>query len=163
MPEYMIDYLSSWWGVTVLAVTSLGFGLKTYDVFAKIWPAATGKYVTKGWVTWSELVSPELVLLKQAFGKGGNAGLISYSYVVGSSQHNGTIPTEKLDEAEVNMHLYKGAEVDVYYSPKLPQYSYARTRPPLSRIGGEITAKWFVLPVSALNALSFYIWFLATA
>ena len=76
-------------------------------------------------------MSPELVLLKQAFGKGGNASLISYSYVISGIQHNGTIPTEKLNEADVNKYLYKGAEVDVYYSPKLPQYSYARATPSL--------------------------------
>jgi hypothetical protein len=161
--EYVFDYLLSWWGISVLAASSFGFGLKTYDVFAKIWPATTGKHVTKGRITWSEFVSPELVLLKQAFGRRTNTGLISYSYSVNGCQHNGTIPTEKLNETEVNKRLYKGAEVDVYFSPKLPQHSFARATPSPSRMGGEITAKWFLFPVSALNALSFYIWFLATA
>jgi hypothetical protein len=32
-------YLSGWWGGGILTVTCIGFGQKTYDMFAKIWPA----------------------------------------------------------------------------------------------------------------------------
>jgi hypothetical protein len=163
MQGYFFNYLHSGWGLAALFVSCLCFGLKTYDVFAKIWPATTGRFVTKGWITWSELVEPELALLKQALTKAPNEGLISYSYEAGGSQHNGTIPTEKLTRAIVDKHLYKGAEVDVFYSPKLPHYSYARKPPSQAKIAGEVTAKWFVAPVFVLNALSFFIWFLANA
>lgn len=161
MQAYFFEYLLSWWGLLVLVFTFVGFGLKTYDVFAKIWPATTGKHVVRGVITWSEFVAPELILLKQAITSAPNEGLISYSYSAGGCQHNGTIPTDKLTQAEVDKHLYKGAEIDVYYSPRLPQYSYGRNAPSQAKIGGEITARWFVLPVLVLNSLSFYIWFLA--
>jgi hypothetical protein len=163
MHNYAFEYLSSWWGLTVLVITSIGFSLKTYDVFAKLWPATSGKHVTRGRITWSEFVSPELVLLKQALTHTPAQGLISYSYRVQGAQHNGTIPTDKLTQAEVDKYLYKGAEVDVYYSPRLPDYSYARKPPYQSKIAGEIAAKWLVAPVAILNAVSFYIWFLANA
>ena len=148
----------------ILALTSVGFGLKAYDVFAKIWPATTGKYVTEGWITWSEFVSPEWFLLKQATASIPNEGLISYSYRVNSEQHNGTIPiTPDLTQEEVDDQLYKGAKIQVYYSPNLPSYSFARKRPSQAKIAGTIAAKWFVVPIAVSNSLTFFIWFLANA
>ncbi|MEH6610648.1 MAG: hypothetical protein V7696_14880 [Halioglobus sp.] len=163
MYEYAFDYLVSWWGIVALAITSLGFGLKAYDVFAKVWPATTGKHIVKGRITWSEFVSPELVLLKQAWSRVPNEGLISYAYRVEGGQHNGVIPLEKLTQEEVDNQLYKGAEVDVYYSPRLHHYSYARKPPAQSILAGGIIANWFLMPVIVLNGLSFFIWFLANA
>ena len=163
MPEYMFEYLSSGWAIAVLVTTIIGFGLKTYDMFAKLWPATTGKHITTGRITWSEFIEPQLRLLGQALTNAPNEGLISYSYRVKGTQHNGTIPSEKLTQKDVDESLYKGAEVDVYYSPRLPGYSYARRPPSQSRIAGQITAKWFAVPVTILNALSFYIWYLANA
>jgi hypothetical protein len=163
MYEYVLEYLSSWWGIAFFVITSIGFGLKMYDVFAKLWPVTTGKHITKGWITWSEFIAPELALLKQALTGAPNQGLISYSYRVQGSQHNGTIPTEKLSQAEVDKYLYKGAAVDVYYSPTLPGFSCARKPPSQSSIGGRIAAKWFLAPVTVLNAVSLFIWYLAKA
>jgi len=160
---YFFGYLLSWWGLVVLFLTCVAFALKTYDVFARIWPTTTGKYSVRGTITWSEFVAPELVLLKRALTDSPNEGLISYSYRVNGCQHNGTISTDKLTQGDVDQHLYKGAEIDVYYSPKLPQFSYGRNPPSQAKIAGEIAAKWFVVPVLVLNSLSFYIWFLANA
>lgn len=161
--SYFLEYLSTLWGISILLVTVIVFSLKTYDVFARLWPATTGKHHTRGRITWSEFVAPELVLLKQAFFNVPNEGLISYCYQVNGSQHNGTIPCDKLTQDYVDRHLYKGAEIDVYYSPRLPTYSYALKPPSQSKVAGEIAAKWLVLPCSLLNALGFYIWFLANA
>ena len=163
MYEYAPGYLSGWWGILVLVVTSIGCGLKAYDVFAKVWPATAGKHAVKGWITWSEFVAPEVVLMKKAWSRVPSEGLISYAYRVQGSQHNGTIPLEKLAQDEVEKHLFKGAEVDVYYSPRLPLYSCARTPPSQAVIAGGIVSSWFLVPVIVLNGLSFFIWFLAKA
>jgi hypothetical protein len=103
-------------------------------------------------------------LLKGATSRVQSEGLISYAYRVNDEQHNGTIPiTLKLTQEEVDKYLYKGARITVFYSPRMPVYSYARKPPSQSVIAGAITAKWFVVPVAILNAVAFYIWFLATA
>ena len=161
---YALEYLLSWPGLVAFTLTFVSFGLKTYDVFAKVWPATTGKHVTEGWITWSEFVSPELVLIKQAIPVIPSEGLISYSYRVNNEQHNGTIPiTRDITEKEVAEHLYKGAKIQVFYSPKLPAYSFARQPPAQSVIAGTIVAKWFVIPMAILNLLALFIWFLANA
>ncbi len=160
----MFEYMSSWLGITILVLSSAVFGLRSYDVFAKVWPVTTGRYCTDGWITWSEFVSPSLVLLREATSRVPNEGLISYAYRVNNEQHNGTIPiTPKLTQEEVDKSLYKGAKVKVYYSPRIPTYSYARKPPSQAIIAGSIVAKWFVVPVAVINGLAFFVWFLATA
>ena len=163
MFEYLFSYLASWWGIVVLLVTFVIFGLKAYDVFAKAWPASTGNYVTRGKITWSEFITPEVVLAKKTLLNAPNEGLISYSYRVNGVQHNGTIPTQKLTQIEVDTYLYKGADIQVYYAPKRPSYSHGRKPPSQGKIGSETFSLWLSLPLLVINGLSFFIWFLANA
>ena len=163
MHQYFFDYIGSYWGLITLSLTSLAFGLKAYDVFAKTWPATTGRYVTEGTITWSEFIAPEIVLLKQAISRVPNEGLISYSYRVNGAQHNGTIATHKLTQEEVDKDLFKGAQVRVFFSPRKPQYSRARKPPSKWQVAEDAVFKWLVFPVTILNGISFFIWFLAHA
>jgi len=163
MFEYLFSYLASWWGIVVLLVTFVVFGLKAYDIFAKAWPASTGNYVTEGKITWSEFITPEVVLAKKALFNAPNEGLISYSYRVNGIQHNGTIPTHTLTQTEVDTYLYKGADIQVFYAPKRPSYSRGRKPPSPWMIGSDIFSLWLILPLLAINAISFFIWFLANA
>ena len=147
----------------ILLISFTILGLKAYDIFAKVWPATTGNYVVEGKITWSEFINPGILLAKKAVFNAPNEGLISYSYRVNGVQHNGTIPTIKLTQTEVDKYLYKGAEIQVYYSPRKPSYSYGRRPPSQWAIGADIFSLWFLIPLLVINALSFFIWFLANA
>ena len=163
MYQIMFDYLASSWGLVTLALTSLVFGAKAYDVFAKTWPATSGRYVAIGKITWSEFVVPEIVLMKKAIFSNVNEGLISYSYEVNGIQHNGTISPNNLTQEEVDRELYKGAEIPVFFSPRKPQYSTARFPPSPWEAAGAAGLYWMLFPTVVINGLSLFIFYLAHA
>ena len=145
------------WGFTTTGLLTLIFGAKSYDVFAKLWLAHTGKFRVEGKITYSEFVQ-QPAWTKSYFGKDLNEGLITYSYQVDGELFTGKVPPEKLTQEIVDKLYFRGAAVDVYYSPRLPAYSFTGDVPGKLKIAKNALFNWFVLPVGLLSSVSIFAW-----
>jgi hypothetical protein len=157
MEAIFSEYLLGTWGFTVTALLTLVFGAKSYDVFAKLWLAHTGKYRTDGKITYSEFAQ-QPVWSNTVLGGDLNEGLITYSYHVDGVMHTGKVPPNNLTQEIVDRLYFTGATVDVYYSPRLPAYSFTGDAPGKLEIAKKALFMWFVLPVGILSVISIFIW-----
>lgn len=163
MEDIFIGYINSTWGILVSSNLFILFGLKTYDVFAKIWPAYTGKYKADGIITYSEFIPLHNDGLNGLLRGHKNQGITSYSYRINNQLFNGIIDLSKLNQEQVAKHYYRGAKVVLYYSPRLPSYSFAGKKPKQLQIASKAISKWFVTPVLIITSISAFIWFLFNA
>ena len=157
MEAIFSEYLLGTWGFTVTALLTLVFGAKSYDVFAKLWLAHTGKYRTDGKITYSEFAQ-QPVWSNTVLGGDLNEGLITYSYHVDGVMHTGKVPPNNLTQETVDRLYFTGATVDVYYSPRLPAYSFTGDAPGKLEIAKKALFVWFVPPVGILSVISIFIW-----
>jgi hypothetical protein len=151
------EYLLSAWGLTATGLLTLVFGAKAYDVYAKLWLAHSGKYKVEGKITYSEFMQ-QPALTGSFFGKDLNEGLITYSYHVDGKLFTGKVPPEKLSQELVDELYFTGATVGVYYSPRLPAYSFTGEVPGKLKIARKALSVWFALPVGVLSVISIFIW-----
>jgi len=141
-------YLFSTWGLLTNMLVVIVFGLTTYNTYAKRWSAMSGKFSTKGRITWSEMIP------------GKNRALISYSYTVNNILYNGVItpsPFRMKKMVELNP---KGKEITVYYSSKDPGYSQAFTPPNHMDTIIQSINKFLVFPAVLINTISFFLYWL---
>lgn len=157
MEGILSDYLLTTWGFSVTALLTLIFGAKSYDVFAKLWLAHTGKYRVEGKITYSEFMQ-QPVWTSSVLGNGLDEGLITYSYHVDGQLFTGKIPLTNLTQQIVDECYYTGATVDVFYSPRLPTYSFTGEVPSKLDLARRALVNWFLLPVSILSVISIFIW-----
>lgn len=157
MEGILSDYLLTTWGFSVTALLTLIFGAKSYDVFAKLWLAHTGQYRVAGKITYSEFME-QPAWTSSVLGKGLDEGLITYAYRVDGQLFTGKIPVAKLTREIVAERYYSGAPVDVFYSPRLPAYSFTGDVPSKFDIAKRALIDWFVLPVGILSGVSIFVW-----
>lgn len=157
MEAIFSTYLLSTWGLTVTGLLTLGFGAKSYDVFAKLWLAHTGKYRTEGKITYSEF-NEQPGWTTSVLGSDLNEGLITYSYRVDGVVHTGKVPPNNLTQETVDSLYFMGATVDVYYSPRLPSYSFTGDAPSKIEIARKALTLWFLIPVGIISGISMFIW-----
>jgi hypothetical protein len=157
MEAIFSEYFLSAWGLAVTGLLTLVFGAKSYDVFAKLWLAHTGKYQVEGKITYSEFMQ-QPVWAGKYLANDLNEGLITYSYHVDGRMFTGKIPPEGLSQEIVDEFYFTGAKIDVYYSPRLPAYSFTGEAPKKFKIAQKALFYWFVLPVGILSSISIFVW-----
>ena len=151
------EYFLSDWGLIVTGLLCVVCGAKSYDVYAKLWLAHTGDYKTEGTITYSEFLE-QPGWTTSVMGKDLNEGLITYSYRVDGKLFTGKIPPNRLTQETVDKLYYKGAAIDVFYSPRLPSYSFTGSVPGKLGIAKKALTIWFVLPVGILSLISMFAW-----
>ncbi|MGI9291063.1 MAG: hypothetical protein ACR2QG_07280 [Gammaproteobacteria bacterium] len=157
MEGLFTEYILSTWGLIVTSVLAVAFGAKSYDVYAKLWLAHTGSYKAAGTITYSEFME-QPAWTGSWFGKDLNEGLITYSYKVAGRLYTGKVQPDKLTQKIVDELYFKGAGVDVYYSPRLPSYSFTGEVPGKAKIAKKALLTWFVIPISILSIISMFVW-----
>ena len=149
----LIDYASSNWGIYFNVVLWIGFGLLAWDVFAKRWPAMSGRYRTNGHITWSEASTDQ---------KGKETALISYSYNIDNKLYNGTISWNNFNAHKLVEEYPKGKSVKVYYSPRKVSYSKVDMPPTYPRLLFDSFFYYLLLPVVMINLPSWFFWYIFT-
>ena len=153
MPPIVMEYLSSSFGILANLAIVIGFCALAYDKYAKRWGGTTGKYSTKGKITWSEY---------GAFVSNSNPGpeaLISYSFTVEGKLYNGTIFTGIFAKRMVK-RFPRGKEIKVFFAPRDPEFSRAERPPSHSALIGDALAHYLVLPLALINIPLLFIYWL---
>ncbi|EAQ66308.1 hypothetical protein MED121_06485 [Marinomonas sp. MED121] len=156
----LIEYFTSTTGIVINFFILINFCLCSYEKYVKRWGALTGKYTTQGRITWSEYSGSQ----PSSFFGNGNTGvhaIITYSYRVKEQLYTGTVFSfffpKKLAE-----YYPKGKKITVYYAPKDPSFSRADRPPHHFVIVIKTVFLYFIVPVTLIDSVSFYIYWLVT-
>ena len=150
MESDYVNYLSSNWVLWVNLPIVLAFGLVTYNAYAQRWGAKTGRYSTRGHITWSGRIP------------GGKPPyLVSYSYHVDGVLYNGQlyIPFYRVDKTIKQNPV--GKEIIVYYARKEPGFSRAFKPPDHYQIIGSSLLAYLLVPLFLFNLIFAFIYMLA--
>lgn len=141
------------------------FGGKLYDLYAKSWLAHTGKYVTSGEITYSECAPQNARAMQylESDPEGNYSTLLTYVYTVDNKRFVNNYLTSELSKATVKEKFKKGAKIDVFYSPRLPSYSFIEKAPSRNEIFKRFFFKKFISPIVFLNLASCIFWYLFLA
>ncbi len=134
MESTISHYLNSTWGIITNTVIFSLFGLAAYNTYAKRWSAKTGKYKTKGRITWSG----ETPGTKPPY-------LVSYSYNVDGSLYNGELYVPPFRVKKTIQDNPKGKEIPVYYAIKDHGFSQAYRPPNHAKIIGKSVLHYYYL------------------
>ncbi len=150
MESTISQYLNSTWGITTNTVIFIFFGLVAYNTYAKRWTAKTGKYKTKGRITWSG----EMPGAKPPY-------LVSYSYNVNGALYNGELYVPPFRVKKTIKENPKGKNITVYYAIKDHGFSQANRPPSHAQIIGKSALQYLIAPLLLVNLISIYIFWLA--
>jgi len=150
MGSEFIKYITSNWAIFVNTPIFIIFGLVTYNAYAKRWSAKSGKYSTKGHITWSGKIP------------GGKPPyLVSYSYYVDGTLYNGQINVSLIAPEKTIEKNPKGKELTIYYAKKDPSFSQANKPPNHAQIIGNSVITHLFLPLGLINIIFTFIYRLA--
>lgn len=160
-----MDYVESSWALMTNLVLVILFGSRLYDLYAKSWLAHTGKHVTIGKITYSECTPQNARALQylESDPEGIYTTLITYVYTINNKRFVNSYLTNELDRATVKEKYKKGANIEVYYSPRLPSYSFIQKAPSRADIFKHLLFKKFISPLVFLNLASCIFWYLFLA
>ena len=150
MESTISQYLNSTWGIITNSAILILFGLVAYNTYAKRWGAKTGKYKTKGRITWSG----ETPGTKPPY-------LVSYSYNVEGSLYNGELYVPPFRVKKTIEDNPKGKEITVYYAIKDHGFSQAYRPPSHMQVIGKSMLQYLIAPLIFVNLISVYIFWLA--
>ena len=149
MESTFIQYIDSTWGFTTNTILVIIFGLAAYNIYAQRWSAKSGKYSTKGRITWSG----EVPGAKPPY-------LVSYSYNVDGALYNGELYVPPFRVKKTIESNPKGKEVIVYYANKDHGFSQANKPPSHFQIIGKSILQYLILPMVFINLISMYFYWL---
>ena len=153
MPLIVMEYITSPFGIIANLIIVIIFCGLAYDKYAKRWGATTGKYRTKGTITWSE---------HGAFVTNSNPGpeaLISYAFTAEGKLYNGTIFTGIFGKRLVKQYP-RGKEVTIFYAPRDPSFSRAERPPSQSALIGDAVSHYLIFPLAVINIPLLFIYWL---
>ncbi len=149
MEIFSTQYIESTWGIITNLIIIIIFGLVAYNIYAKRWSAKSGKYSTKGYITWSGKIP------------GGKPPyLISYSYNINKVMYNGVLHVSPFRAEEEIKKNPKGKEIIVYYSDKDHGFSQAYRPPNHHNIIGQSVLQYLIAPLFLINLISAYAYWL---
>jgi len=149
MEIFLTQYITSTWGILVNTPILIAFGIAAYDAYAKRWSAKSGRYTTKGRITWSGIMPGAKPPV-----------LISYSYTVRGALYTGVLHVSPFRIKKTIEENPKGKEVTIYYSNKDPEFSQAFKPPNHFQIVGTSVLQYLLLPLVLVNIFSIYFYWL---
>jgi hypothetical protein len=160
-----LEYVESSWALWTNILLFALLGARLYDLYARSWLAHTGSYHTIGTIQYSECApqNGRAMQFLETAPEGNYTTLLSYQYTIDNKQFNSTYLSYDLNKKTVQQRFYKGAQVQVYYSPKLPRYSFIEKAPSRRQILKSILFPQFVSPLVFLNLASCIFWTLFLA